>query len=218
LCVPTASGAGEVEGAVAETNAHVDRLGRRVVYEHLPRRPELPEDYDRSVYPTGPGLSGGHYVSSGYDLDRPDALQRRGEALSAVGHGGLDLPEARGAPVRVVALRGEVGDPLVVYVGVLFGTTVVLRHTVREHGRLRVYLSLHGHLDRPAPGLVPGHGLEPGAVLGFVGDSGALGVVHLHYEVRLLRPGVDPARVEPGRLTDQTVSIPCDPRNVLPLR
>jgi murein DD-endopeptidase MepM/ murein hydrolase activator NlpD len=218
LCVPTASGAGEVEGAVAETNAHVDRLGRRVVYEHLPRRPELPEDYDRYVYPTGPGLSGGHYVSSGYDLDRPDALQRRGEALSAVGHGGLDLPEARGAPVRVVALRGEVGDPLVVYVGVLFGTTVVLRHTVREHGRLRVYLSLHGHLDRPAPGLVPGHGLEPGAVLGFVGDSGALGVVHLHYEVRLLRPGVDPTRVEPGRLTDQAVSIPCDPRNVLPLR
>jgi hypothetical protein len=43
-------------------------------------------------------------------------------------------------------------------------------------------------------------------------------VVHLHYEVRLVRDGVDPARVDPAALTDQSVSVPCDPRNVLPFR
>jgi murein DD-endopeptidase MepM/ murein hydrolase activator NlpD len=57
-----------------------------------------------------------------------------------------------------------------------------------------------------------------GAPLGAMGDSGADGVIHLHYEVRLVRTGVDPRRVEAGRLTDQAVSVPCDPRNVLPFR
>jgi murein DD-endopeptidase MepM/ murein hydrolase activator NlpD len=155
----------EDRGATMETNAHVDRAGRRVVYEHLPRRPELPADYDRYVYPVAP--YGGHTVTSGYDLDRRDEMQRRGETLRAVGHGGVDLPQERGSPVKVVSLRGEVGEPEVV----------------------------------------------------FVGDSGALGVVHLHYEVRLVRQGLDPMRVEPPqRLVDQEVSVPCDPRNVLPYR
>ncbi len=199
------------------TNVHVDRLGRRVVYEHLPRRPELPADYDRYLYPV-PAQRSGQTVSSGYDLDRPDAQQRRGHALSAVGHGGVDLPNARGTPVTAVRLRGESGDPQVVYVGWLFGNTVVLRHVVREGGATRTYLSLHGHLEAATPTLVRGATVPAGTLLGQMGDSGADGVVHLHYEVRLVRSGVDPGRVEAGRITDQAVSVPCDPRNVLPFR
>lgn len=167
------------------------------------------------VYPLGPG----HTVSSGYDLDRPDGLQRRGATLHAVGHGAVDLPGERGEPVKVVSLRGETSDPEVVYVGPLFGNTVVLRHVVREGTVLRTYLALHGHLENAAVGMVRGLAVRPGTVLGYVGDSGALGIVHLHYETRLVRPGVDPMAVEPpGRLVDQEVSVPCDPRNVLPLR
>lgn len=216
LCLPLGTHS-EEPGAVMETNAHVDRAGRRVVYDHLPRRPELPADYDRYVYPVPP--YGGHTVTSGYDLDRPDESQRRGEHLSAVGHGGVDLPQERGTPVRVVSLRGEVGEPEVVFVGELFGNTVVLRHVVREGNSVQTYLALHGHLESPAPDIEKGMSLRPGTTLGFVGDSGALGIVHLHYEVRLMRTGVDPMRVEPPQgLTDQENSIPCDPRNVLPFQ
>ena len=213
LCLPTEGALGDEEGAAPETNAHIDRQGRRVVYENLPRRRDLPPEYSHYVFPIVAS------VGSGYDLDRPDELQRRGFNLSAVGHGGVDLMGARGAPVRAVALRGEVGDPLVVYVGPLFGNTVVLGHVVREGTQLRTYLALHGHLEEPAPGIVRGMNVTPGTVIGFVGDSGAIGIVHLHYETRLVRSGIDPLRVEPaGRLVDQEVSVPCDPRNVLPLR
>jgi hypothetical protein len=216
VCAPN-NAMGETNTTVMETNAHVDRAGRRVVYDHLPRRPELPADYNRYVYPVPPW--GRQAVSSGYDLDRPDEHQRRGGSLRAVGHGGVDLPQERGTPVRVVSLRGEVGEPEVVFVGEMFGNTVVLRHVVREGTELRTFLALHGHLESPAPDLRAGMSVPPGTVIGFVGDSGALGVVHLHYEVRLMRAGIDPMRVEPPqRLTHQDVSIPCDPRNVLPFR
>lgn len=198
------------------TNAHVDRTGQLVTYEHVPRAPDRPAEYGRYLYPTEPW--GGSTVSSGYDLGEPDARQRRGAELNAVGHGGVDLSQERGAPVRAVALRGQVGDAEVLYAGWVFGTTVVLRHTVREGGALRTYLALHGHLDAIAPGIQRGRSIPAGELLGAVGDSGASGMVHLHYEVRLVRPGVDPSRVEIGRVTEQPVSVPCDPRNVLPMR
>jgi murein DD-endopeptidase MepM/ murein hydrolase activator NlpD len=216
LCVDRAGAT--AEGALTlATNAHTERSGRHVLYEHLPRRPDLPADYDRYVYPLD-APARGSIVASGYDLDRPDAQQRRGTSLSAVGHGGVDILRERGAPVRAVSLRGEVGAAEVLFVGPLFGNTVALRHVVRDGDVTRTYLALHGHLDHPAPGVAKGVTVEPGTVLGFVGDSGAEGVVHLHYEVRLVRAGVDPARVEPAALTNQSVSVPCDPRNVLPFR
>jgi murein DD-endopeptidase MepM/ murein hydrolase activator NlpD len=217
VCVAWAGDGLDATDNPLATNVHVDRLGRRVVYEHLPRRPDLPADYGRYVYPVPP-RSNGQTVTSGYDLDLPDAQQRRGAGLSAVGHGGVDLPNDRGTPVSVVRLRGEVDDPQVLYVGWLFGNTVVLRHVVRDAAGTRTYLTLHGHLDATAPGLVRGAAVAEGAPLGAMGDSGADGVIHLHYEVRLVRTGVDPRRVEAGRLTDQAVSVPCDPRNVLPFR
>jgi murein DD-endopeptidase MepM/ murein hydrolase activator NlpD len=216
ICLPAQLDAPEDLAPGLATNSHVDRSGRLVVYEHLPRRPDLPADYDRYEYPVAPWR--GRTVRSGYDLGLPDALQRRGAELSAVGHGGVDLPHERGAPVRAMALRGQVGDPEVLYAGQLFGTTVVLRHVVREGATLRSYVALHGHLEAAAPGLVRGQTVVPGTVIGFVGDSGSLGMVHLHYETRLVRPGVDPMRVEPTEVHRQEVSVPCDPRNLLPLR
>lgn len=215
LCIERASTADDV--AALEENVHTERSGRRVRYEHLPRRPELPEDYRRYLYPVDVPERG-PAVSSGYDLHRPDALQRRGSSLSAVGHGGVDILRERGAPVRVQPLRGETGDAEVIYVGPLFGNTVALRHVVREGAAARTYVSLHGHLDHAAPGVARGAIAAPGTVLGFVGDSGAEGVLHLHYEVRLVREGVDPTRVDAAALTEQSVSVPCDPRNVLPFR
>ncbi len=215
FCLPTA-GAVVGEGAMVVTNAHTDRTGRRVSYEHIPRRPDVPEDYDRFVYPVA--TEGGHAVSSGYDLDRPDAQQRRGATLSATGHGGVDLPQPRGTPARVASLRGEQGDPEVVFVGHLFGTTVLLRQVVREGDTLWTYLTLYGHLDTAAQGLSRGMFVRPGAVVGYVGDTGAEGFVHLHYEVRRVRAGIDVMREEIVRVTEQEVSLPCDPRNVLPWR
>lgn len=221
VCVhlPTA----DDDGVMAEAlgNLHRDRQGRWSLYDQIPRRPDRPESYDAYRYPIPPGLPSGKSVISGYDLDRPDGEQRRGRRLRAVGHGGLDLPQSRGTPIKLVALEHQQGDAEVIHAGALFGTTVVTRHAVRESGQLREYIVLFGHLDAIAPGVQPGTSLKEGDVLGTVGDSGSPELVHLHLETRRVREGVDLKRVGSAgasRLTDNAVSIVCDPRNVLPLR
>jgi murein DD-endopeptidase MepM/ murein hydrolase activator NlpD len=214
-------------------NTHRDSFGRWVVYEEIPRRPDRPADYGAYRYPVPCGAEDdggtqddpraparaarGRCVVSGYDLDRSDEEQRRAPRLRDVGHGAVDLPERRGTPVVLLALEHQEGNAEVVYVGPLFGTTVVTRHTVREAGRLRDYLLLFGHLDAAAPGLSPGSAVREGDVVGLVGDSGSPGLVHLHLEVRRLRDGVDVTKLAPSALVDGTESIVCDPRNVLPL-
>jgi murein DD-endopeptidase MepM/ murein hydrolase activator NlpD len=221
-CVHLPGDARPSEDALSAENAHRERSGRWAVYEQIPRRPDRSASYDDYRYPVPPGLPGGHYVVSGYDLDRPDESQRRGASLHAVGHGGVDLPDPRGTPVALVALENQVGDADVVYVGPLFGTTVVTRHTVREGARLRDYVLLYGHLDAPAPGLVAGRALKEGEVLGFVGDTGSPELVHLHLEARRVRDGLDIAlRLKirgGGSLLESDATVVCDPRNVLPLR
>jgi murein DD-endopeptidase MepM/ murein hydrolase activator NlpD len=201
----------------ASRGAHRQRTGRWTFYDQIPRRPERPADYDAYRYPVPPGLAGGHSVLSGYDLDRPDEEQRRGARLRAVGHGGLDLPQARGTPVRLVELEHQEGPAEVLYVGPLFGNTVVTRHSVREAGTLRDYLVLFGHLERAADGLAAGQLLTEGALVGAVGDSGSPELVHLHLEVRRAREGAKLAGAGPA-LASEGVSVVCDPRNVLPLR
>jgi Peptidase family M23 len=212
---------GEGPGAPELPNAHRERGGRWAEYAQIPRRPERPEGYDLYKYPIPPGLPGGHYVVSGYDLDRPDAEQRRGRTLRAVGHGGVDLPQKRGTPVKLVALEHQKGDGDVVYAGPLFGTTVVTRHTLREGGQLRDYVVLYGHLDAVAPGLGPGSPVKDGDLLGFVGDTGSPELIHLHLEARRVRDGVDiAARVAKsgaGEVLADDATVVCDPRNVLPL-
>jgi hypothetical protein len=205
-------GAPAVESAVA---SHRDRRGDWVVYDQIPRRPDRPADYDAYRYPVACNVG---CVFSGYDLDRDDAAQRRGRHLRHVGHGGVDLMQPRGTPVVATPLAHQQGDAEAIYAGPLFGTTVVTRHTVREGGLLRDYVVVLGHLEAPSPNLV-GHPLparvHEGDVLGFVGDTGSPGLVHLHLEVRRVREGVDAARLSPASLVDSGFTVVSDPRNVL---
>jgi murein DD-endopeptidase MepM/ murein hydrolase activator NlpD len=209
----------EGEGAPASetsVNTHRDSVGRWVVYDEIPRRPDRPAAYEAYRYPVP--CEAGACVVSGYDLDRSDEQQRRGAALRQVGHGAVDLLEPRGTPIALAALEHQDGPAEVVYVGPLFGITVVTRHTLREGGHLRDYLMLFGHLDSTSPGIQPGAAVRDGDVIGTVGDSGSPGRVHLHLEVRRLRDGVDASKLAPSALANGASSIVCDPRNVLPRR
>ena len=214
-CVRIQPGDDDAPESEAEENAHHDKRGRWIVYDQIPRRPDRPADYDAYRYPV-PCEHG--CVVSGYDLDRPDDAQRRGRHLSHVGHGAVDLPQKKGTPIAMVALEHQVGDAEIVYVGPLFGTTVLTRHTLREGNQLRDYLLLFGHLDAPATGLAPGGHLKEGDLVGFVGDTGSPELVHLHLEARRIREGVDLTRLGPGAMIENENSVVCDPRNVLPLR
>jgi len=196
-------------------NAHHDKRGRWIVYDQIPRRPDRPAEYDAYRYPVACDK---HCVVSGYDLDRPDDAQRRGRRLSHVGHGGVDIPQAKGTPITMVALEHQEGDAEVVYVGPFFGSTVITRHTLREGGQLRDYVLLFGHLDAVAPGVTPGTHLKEGDGVGAVGDSGSPELVHLHLEARRMRDGVDASKLAPAAMFANENSVVCDPRNVLPLR
>ncbi len=210
---------GDDEGPEAELseNAHHDKRGRWIVYDQIPRRPERPADYGAYRYPVACENERACVVS-GYDLDRPDEMQRRGRRLSHVGHGAVDIPQRKGTPITMVPLEHQEGDAEVVYVGPLFGNTVVTRHSLREGGQLRDYVLLFGHLDAPAPGLATGARLRDGELVGFVGDSGSPELVHLHLEARRVRDGVDVGKLPPGAMIANENSVVCDPRNVLPLR
>jgi len=213
----TASDDGPV--AEARSNTHRGRTGRWTTYEQIPRLPERPAEYDLYRYPIPPGLAGGHYVVSGYDLDQPDDKQRRGPTLRHVGHGAVDLPQVKGTPVHMVTLEHQEGDAEVLYTGPLFGTTVLTRHTLREGGRTRDYVMLLGHLDAIAPGLGVGSTVKDGQLVGAVGDTGSPSLVHLHLEVRRVREGVDLSKVPAGQpMIAEAVTVVCDPRNVLPLK
>ena len=216
VCIPvpeTPEGADELH---AEENAHRDRSGRWRTYEQIPRRPERPADYRRYRFPIPP-LPHQSLVVSGYDLDKPSEQQRRGTGFKAIGHGGIDIAQKRGTEVRLVALEHQVGDADVLFTGPLFGNSVVTRHSVREGGRLREYVVIHGHLDGVAPGIAKGSSAREGTLIGFVGDSGSPGDVHLHLEVRRVRDGVDAAKLPSNHLSKNEKTVVCDPRNVLPL-
>jgi murein DD-endopeptidase MepM/ murein hydrolase activator NlpD len=209
------------DGPIAEArqNAHRDRQGRWSTYEQIPRLPDRPADYDSYRYPVPPGLSGGRHVVSGYDLDQPDDKQRRGPRLKHVGHGAVDLPQTLGTPVRMITLDHQDGDAEVLYVGPLFGTTLLTRHTLREGGVTRDYVMLLGHLASVEPGVHVGTIVKDGDVVAAVGDTGSPSLVHLHLEVRRVREGIDLTHVPAGAaMISDAVSVVCDPRNVLPLR
>lgn len=205
-------GAPEPESA---QNGHHDTRGRWMTYDEIPRRLDRPADYDAYRYPVPCDRQ---CVVSGFDLDRPDGLQRRGPRLRQVGHGAVDLPQVKGTPIRMIALERQQGDAEVLYVGPLFGTTVVTRHSLREGGQLHDYVLLFGHLDSQAPGVHTGAYLKEGDILGFVGDTGSPELVHLHLEVRRVRAGLDAAKLGPSAAIANENSVVCDPRNVLPLR
>ena len=222
VCVHQPGADDDAIDAPIAANLHRERSGRWTMYDQIPRRPERSADYDAYRYPILPGVPGGHSVVSGYDLDRPDDGQRRGRTMRAIGHGGVDLPQTRGTPVRMITLEHQQGDADIVFVGPLFGTTIVTRHTLREGGQLRDYLLLFGHLDGAAPSILAGQTVKDGDTIGFVGDTGSPELVHLHLEARRVRDGIDIAkRVKRGGAADllaNDATVVCDPRNVLPLK
>ncbi|HET9953738.1 MAG TPA: M23 family metallopeptidase, partial [Polyangiaceae bacterium] len=210
-CIPVPSGLEEEEGAPQleiEQNAHHDRRGHWVSYEHVPKRPDRPSEYRSYRFPIAVQKNQS-FVMSGYDLDRPDEAQRRG-SMKAVGHGGVDLAAPRGTPIHAIQFEHQLADSEVLFVGELFGTSVVLLHNVREAGIDREYLSLHGHLERAASGLKRGDVVAPGTLIGFVGDSASRGIVHLHYEVRRARDGVKLRELGPGELAHNSRTLACD--------
>lgn len=205
----------EAEPLEEQRSARRDRGGSRESYDLIPRRPDRPSSYDTFVYPIPMG-DAASLVLSGGERTLPDDHQRA--SLKATGHGGVDLAAERGTEVRALSLEHQEGDAEVLFVGQLFGNTVVTRHTLREAGRLREYLVLHGHLDAAAPSLVSGAKVHEGEVLGYVGDSGSEGLVHLHIEVRRVRDGIEGAKLTPPKLTANSHTVAVDPRNVLPLK
>lgn len=218
-CVPLPAPGAPIEerGELrAAKGAHPSAQARAEIYDQIPRLPERPAEHEAYLYPIGSPEAPPRLLS-GYDLDRPAPEQRQGAEFHETGHGGLDLAGNRGDPVRLIALEHQEGNVEVAFVGELFGITVATSHMLQEAGRLRHYVVLHGHLDRPGPGIVAGAKVAPGDTIGFVGDSGSPGIVHLHLEVRQVREGVNLAAIELGRLADNATSVPCDPRNVLPL-
>lgn len=209
----------EGDELVAQSNWHIDRRGRVETYDQVPRLPERPADFSAFRFPVKtPDRPGVPFVMSGYDLDRPNDAQRRGAHIRAVGHGGVDLTAPRGADVRLVTLEHQDGEAEVLHAGPLVGTCVVTRHVLRENGRLRTYLVVYGHLDGIAQGLTPGQPVREGDLLGYVGDTGSEGLVHLHLEVRRVRDEREGKPTAPGHVMDQAWTIAVDPRNVLPLR
>jgi murein DD-endopeptidase MepM/ murein hydrolase activator NlpD len=185
------------------------------IYDQIPRRPDRPADPARYIYPIGTPDQPPRIVS-GYDLDLPGDAQRR--THQAVGHGGIDVAASRGDEVHVASLENQEGEAEIAFVGELFGTTVVTAHQIRESGRLRTYVVLYGHLERPRLGLIRSLRLASGDLVGFAGDSGSPGLVHLHLEIRQLRDGVSLDAIDLSRLVNNAVSIPTDPRNILPVR
>lgn len=211
LCVHLATE--EPPAAAPQRAIHRER-GTWRAYDQIPKLPERPAAYEAYVWPVTFTS-----ISSGYDLGEPDEKQRRLRNRPETGHGGLDLMAVRGAPVSLVTLMGQEGPARILYAGTLFGTTVVSAHTVRAEGKEYTYIVLYGHLEATAKGAAVGEAAPAGTVVGLVGDSGSPGIVHLHLEVRRLRDGVDLAKVPAGStFISDTVSVPCDPRNVIPLR
>ena len=214
VCIPVPDPNAVGQALTERPNEHHDRSGQLKVYDQIPLAPDRPNDFRKYRLPV-PVLRDQSFVTSGYDLDRPDSEQRRGAELSAVGHGGVDLAQARGTEVHLVNLENQVGDAEVLEVGHLFGNSVVTHHTLRESGALREYLVIYGHLESPAPGLSHGQSLKSGALLGYVGDSGSPGVVHLHLEIRRARAGVNAEQLPLGQVNQNAKTVACDPRNVL---
>jgi murein DD-endopeptidase MepM/ murein hydrolase activator NlpD len=193
-------------------NGHTEKDGHWLDYEQIPRRAERPEEYAAYRYPVVDAP-----VVSGYDLDKPDEEQRRGH-MHAVGHGGVDLVAPIGTVIKMVRLDHQVGDAEVLYVGPLYGETVITRHVVREGGANRDYVLLFGHLDHVGDDVRRGRRLREGATVGFVGNSDSPELVHLHLEARRVRNGVDAWRMPAYLATAREYTVVTDPRNVLPLR
>jgi murein DD-endopeptidase MepM/ murein hydrolase activator NlpD len=178
-----------------DENGHTEKDGHWLNYEQIARRSERPKSYDAYLYPLADAP-----VVSGYDLDKSDDEQRRGH-MNAVGHGGVDLVAKIGTPIAMLRLENQIGDAEILYVGPLYGETVVTRHVVHV-----------------ADGVRRGRSLREGTPVGFVGNSASPELAHLHLEARRMRDRADAWTLPGVLLGAREYSVVTDPRNVLPLR
>ncbi|WP_438025183.1 M23 family metallopeptidase [Sorangium sp. So ce233] len=231
-CIPLpAPGAPLAEGGAAAIygpgGARPAGAGARSqAYEHIPRRPERPASAGAYAFPIGaPDQPPAFLLVEGTAAQA--GAQPPAGPVAAIGAarpeppswaGGVEIAATRGDRVAALRLDGQEGKAEVVFVGELSGITIATAHDVREGDRVRRYVLLHGHLDRPGPGVVAGARLDAGDVVGYAGETGSPGLVRLHLEARQLREGARLSDLDPKRITDAAVTVPCDLRNVLPLR
>jgi hypothetical protein len=166
--------------------------------ESIPRRPERPADLAAYAWPIGGSRA-------------PRLLEGGGDRAS------LRLAARPGEKVTLLALDRQKGPAEVLFADDLDGTTVITAHTVEEGGHSRVYLLVHGGLDHVEPGIAAGAKLEAGAVLGAAPLTAGGALIAITFEARELRDGAK-LEADPKRLTDTSVSVPTDARNVLPLK
>jgi len=201
-CLPIAR-SGQSEGT-----GPVDRTPRalRERKEMIPRRPERPADVATYRFPLAESVK--PVLLAGLDLPPgivPDVQVGPASAL---------LGASKGDEVVVVTLDGLEGLAEVAFVGELVGTTVVTAHTVREGGRLRQILMVHGYLERPGDHAIAGSSVDDGDVIGYVGSL-PTGSDALYIEARQVREGTNLSAIDPSKLLDDNASIACDVRNVL---
>ena len=166
--------------------------------ESIPRRPDRDPEYDRYVLP----------------VEHATSIAELGERASADGGAlpsGIAIQTEPGTRITVPTLEGQEGPAQVVYAGPFWGTTVVTAHTVRAGGATERYLVALGKLGS-ARALSSGELASPGAQLGTAGSS------LLVLATRLVRPGIELRELSAGGLLSDAVSVPVDPRNVLPRR
>lgn len=182
------------------------RAVRERVNESIPRRPDRPESPMGLLYP----LEGPPIILFGFDTATdPEDVESQKNPTS------VDLSAERGEEVKSIPLRGQKGLAEVIAMGELFGKTLVALHEVEEGGRKRQYLAIYSRLDAFVPDMKVEQKLKEGEPVGYTGDSGTTGFVHLHFEVRQVRDEIDVRPLDIVRLCDQAVSIPIDLRNVL---
>jgi hypothetical protein len=195
--------------AEAAPSAAPRALGPEAALDRIPRRPERPADPAAYVYPIGRDRP--PRVLGGLDADQALPFRTRGDEQT-----GAHLAARAGEKVEAIALDHQEGPAEVVFVGDLFGPTVVTRHEVVEAGRTRAYLLFCGRLDRAEPGLAAGAKVEQGATIGFARSETGGGLIEIYLEARQVREGVKIDGSDPKRLTDAAAAVPIDLRNVLP--
>jgi hypothetical protein len=202
VCVPIPrSGQTDVPGPLD----HVPRALRERSAV-IPRRPERPPDAASYRFPLARGVK--PVVLAGLDLP-PDTMPD-----IELGSAAVLLGASIGDEVVAVTLEGQEGPAEVAFVGEIVGKTVVTIHLIRDGGRLRQYLLVHGYLDRPSEQAIVGSTIEEDDVLGYVGNLPA-GRDVLYLEARQVREGVVPSAVNGAKLLDDNTSVACDVRNVL---
>jgi murein DD-endopeptidase MepM/ murein hydrolase activator NlpD len=114
-----------------------------------------------------------HYITSGYGMRIHPILRR------AVFHGGIDIAARRGT--KIYSACG--GVVVSVKHSGLYGRTIIVRHS-------DVLTTVYSHLG--AYNVWRGKKVKQGELLGWMGRSGRVTGVHLHFEVRVNGKHVNP--------------------------